>query len=105
MLKPVLKIRFTGSRRVGRIARSENSPGCPLHVYEIDVPAESIHLKDFILPENLSAIDGVIICYDSSDEASFKPVEGLLRALQFQNLFMGVRGFHSPHFFKGDIAP
>lgn len=51
------------------------------------MPAESINLEDFVWPQNLSTIDGVIICYDSSDEASFKPVEGLLRTYNPETYF------------------
>ncbi|KAF9459923.1 ras guanine nucleotide exchange factor domain-containing protein [Collybia nuda] len=66
------------SRRVGRIARGENTPSCPLHVFEVEVATDLSDSKDS-WPDNLSTIDGVIICYDSSNEASFKPVESLLR--------------------------
>lgn len=72
---------------MGRIAHSENTPGCPLHVFEIEVPSESVDLDGFVWPSSLSTIDGVIICYDSSDEASFKPVEGLLRTYNPETSF------------------
>ncbi|KAJ3744510.1 ras guanine nucleotide exchange factor domain-containing protein [Lentinula detonsa] len=67
------------SRRTGELIRDEGTE-CPLHVIEVDVIAElfksPISPLDY-LPEALK-IDGAIICYDASDEASFRPVEDLL---------------------------
>jgi GTPase SAR1 family protein len=75
------------TRRTGKYTRDEGVE-CPLHVIEVDVTAEMLQSPisplDY-LPEALK-IDGVIVCYDASDEASFRPVEDLLkayRALQF----------------------
>ncbi|KAJ3750360.1 ras guanine nucleotide exchange factor domain-containing protein [Lentinula detonsa] len=69
------------SRRTGELIRDEGTE-CPLHVIEVDVIAElfksPISPLDY-LPEALK-IDGAIICYDASDEASFRPVEDLLKA-------------------------
>jgi hypothetical protein len=59
----------------------------PLHVIEVDVTPEMlqspISALDY-LPEALK-IDGVIVCYDASDEASFRPVEDLLKAYRELN--------------------
>ncbi|KAE9411110.1 ras GEF [Gymnopus androsaceus JB14] len=75
------------TRRTGKFTREEGVE-CPLHVIEVDVTAEMLQSPisplDY-LPEALK-IDGVIVCYDASDEASFRPVEDLLKAyrsLQF----------------------
>lgn len=55
-------------------------PDCPLHVIEVDVSINAADLlNDSIWPEGLPRVDGVIICYDASDEDSFLPVEELLR--------------------------
>lgn len=71
------------SRRIG-VIRNDSSPDTPLHVIELDIPKEPTDQKRLDLHQSLS-INGVIICYDSSDEASFEPVEGLLRAFQPTN--------------------
>ncbi|KAF5374764.1 hypothetical protein D9758_000275 [Tetrapyrgos nigripes] len=68
------------TQRAGTLTREEGSPDCPLIVIEVDItpPMLGISAVDY-LPEALK-VDGVIICYDSSSEPSFKPVEELLRA-------------------------
>ncbi|KAJ4486179.1 ras guanine nucleotide exchange factor domain-containing protein [Lentinula aciculospora] len=82
---PHPSIRHT--RRTGKFTRDEGIE-CPLHVIEVDVISGMLQSPvaplDY-LPEALK-IDGVIVCYDASDEASFRPVEDLLKAynsLQF----------------------
>ncbi|KAF5390357.1 hypothetical protein D9757_002906 [Collybiopsis confluens] len=69
------------TRRTGRYTKEEGIE-CPLHVIEVDVTAEMMQSPisplDY-LPEALK-VDGVVVCYDASDEASFRPVEDLLRA-------------------------
>lgn len=62
--------------------RYEDVPDCDLHVLEFEVPAVVDPLSSSnwsLCPEGAPRLDGVIICYDASDEASFRPVEGLLR--------------------------
>jgi len=73
-------IEVAGSHRHGRIARHENFPDYFLHVIDVDVPTQVIDPDDLSWPGQLSRVDGAIICYDSSNEHSFRPVEGLLRA-------------------------
>ncbi|KAJ3928633.1 MAG: ras guanine nucleotide exchange factor domain-containing protein [Lentinula lateritia] len=82
---PHPSIRHT--RSTGTFTRDEGVE-CPLHVIEVDVISEILQSPitplDY-LPEALK-IDGVIVCYDASDESSFRPVEDLLKAyrsLQF----------------------
>ena len=70
------------TRRTGRLAHEDGS-NCPLNVIEVDITdsmlESSISPVDN-LPEALR-VDGVVICYDASVEASFTPVEDLLRKL------------------------
>jgi hypothetical protein len=68
-----------GFHRHGRIAHHEGLPDYFLNVIDVDVPTQVIDSDDLSWPGQLSRVDGAIICYDSSDEHSFKPVEGLLR--------------------------
>jgi hypothetical protein len=71
---------LAGSHRHSRITRHESLPDYFLNVINVDVPTRVINPDDLSWPGQLSRVDGAIICYDSSDEHSFKPVEGLLRA-------------------------
>lgn len=71
------------TRRRGRI-NNENPPDCLLDVIEIDIPMSGGEVSlsgELLLREDLPHIDGVIICYDSSDDGSFRPIEALLRTL------------------------
>lgn len=68
-----------GLQRHGRIAHHESLPDYFLTVIDVDVPTRAINPGDLTWPGQLSAVDGAIVCYDSSNEHSFKPVEGLLR--------------------------
>ncbi|EAU93003.2 hypothetical protein CC1G_06723 [Coprinopsis cinerea okayama7 len=74
-------IRYT--QRTGRIP-SESSADCLLHAVEIDVPSSITALPP--LPKDLPALDGVIICYDSSNATSFQPVEMLLKGYRAKKL-------------------
>ncbi|KAL0571812.1 hypothetical protein V5O48_010142 [Marasmius crinis-equi] len=80
-------IRYT--RRTGRFTHEDGS-SCPLNVIEVDITdamlESSISPVDN-LPEALK-VDGVIICYNASVEASFTPVEDLLRG--YRNLQLPV---------------
>ncbi|KAJ8084022.1 hypothetical protein PM082_002789 [Marasmius tenuissimus] len=80
-------IRYT--RRIGRIAQEDGSD-CPLNVIEVDVT--DAMLESSISPvDNLPEaprVDGVVICYNASLEASFTPVEDLLRG--YRNLQLPV---------------
>lgn len=69
-------------QRHGRIAHHESLPDYFLTVIDVDVPTRAINPGDLTWPGQLSAVDGAIVCYDSSNEHSFKPVEGLLRGYQ-----------------------
>ncbi|KAF9044714.1 ras GEF [Hymenopellis radicata] len=69
------------TRRVGKISKSENTPECPLNVIEVDIPSaipDTTLVTVNFLPE-APRVDGALICYDASDEPSFRPVEALLR--------------------------
>jgi hypothetical protein len=50
---------------------------CLLHVLEVDIAPTNVGLPAG--PEGIPPINGVVICYDSSDQLSFQPVENLLR--------------------------
>ena len=43
---------------------------------EVEIQTTADSLLDW--PQYLPPIDGVIICYDSSNKSSYQPVEGLL---------------------------
>ncbi len=66
---------------MGKIAKSENTPECPLNIIEVDIPSaipDTTLVTVNFLPE-APRVDGALICYDASDEPSFRPVEALLR--------------------------
>ncbi|KAF4605237.1 hypothetical protein EYR40_004020 [Pleurotus pulmonarius] len=70
------------TQRVGRASRNDSHPDCSLYVIEIDIVASRLDpppSKATAWPEGTPRVDGVIICYDASDEASFTPVESLLK--------------------------
>jgi len=63
------------------LTREDGAPECPLKVIEVDITPpmlESAVSAIDCLPQALQ-VDGLIICYDAASEASFKPVEELLR--------------------------
>jgi hypothetical protein len=64
-------------RRIGQVTCDDQSPVLPLHIIE----AETATTFDprVIWPDGLPTLDGVFICYDASNEQSFRPVESLLR--------------------------
>ena len=71
------------SRRIGKLSKTDDSPECPLIVIELDIPSAipdaSLATVNF-LPD-ATKVDGTLICYDASDETSFRPVEALIREL------------------------
>ncbi|KAH6917361.1 ras guanine nucleotide exchange factor domain-containing protein [Coprinopsis sp. MPI-PUGE-AT-0042] len=74
-------IKYT--RRVGRVP-SDSMPDCLLHVVEVDIAATTKLLPP--MPQDLSALHGVIVCYDASTPASFEPVEPLLKECRSKQL-------------------
>ncbi|KAJ2927137.1 hypothetical protein H1R20_g9946, partial [Candolleomyces eurysporus] len=64
------------SRRTGRIP-SESLPEVSLLTLEIDIPQEITELPP--LPPDFPPLDGVMVCYDASNPATFQPVEELLK--------------------------
>ena len=49
-------------------------------VIEIDVPPTDAPIpRDHLWPEAVPCIDAAVICYNSADRSSFRPVETLLR--------------------------
>jgi hypothetical protein len=69
-------------RRTGRIDLEQSPSGKTSHVLEvIEIEALTTNGGLVIRPQGLPPIDGVIICYDASDELSYRPVEGLLSML------------------------
>lgn len=84
------------TRRVGKLPRTDNIQECPLNIIEVDIPLSipdtSVSTVNF-LPE-APRVDGVLICYDASDEQSFRPVEALLRgyrALQLPTVVLACK--------------
>lgn len=84
------------TRRVGKLPRTDNIRECPLNIIEVDIPLSipdtSVSTVNF-LPE-APRVDGVLICYDASDEQSFRPVEALLRgyrALQLPTVVLACK--------------
>lgn len=74
------------TQSVGRASRNDSHPDCSLYVIEIDIVASRLDpppSKAIAWPEGTPRVDGVIICYDASDEASFSPVESLLGEFSF----------------------
>ena len=50
-----------------------------LRVLEIDIPSDfSNGTYHGILPEGAPAVDGLVVCYDASDESTFAHVEAVL---------------------------
>ncbi|TFK57283.1 ras GEF [Heliocybe sulcata] len=74
---------FNYTFRTGKIPRPHSSHGRVLGLMEVDVPARNLdHVSTSagpVWPGGAPDIQGVLICYDSSDETSFQPVERLLR--------------------------
>ncbi|KAK0208341.1 ras guanine nucleotide exchange factor domain-containing protein [Desarmillaria ectypa] len=94
LLGSQLASRYT--RRVGKLPRTDNTRECPLNIIEVDIPLSipdtSVSTVNF-LPE-APRVDGVLICYDASDEQSFRPVEALLRgyrALQLPTVVLACK--------------
>ena len=66
--------------RVGRLNYNQALDRI-LRVLEIDIVALDLTSEHThgIVPEGAPPIDGVVVCYDSSEEASFDQVEPVLR--------------------------
>lgn len=69
---------FSDSIRIGRIAQSDGLSH-PLHVIEVDLSTAVSKTTNAFDIEDIPAVDGVIVCYDSTNQRSFQPVETLLR--------------------------
>ncbi|KAL0951160.1 hypothetical protein HGRIS_007892 [Hohenbuehelia grisea] len=77
------------SQRIGRTSNHKSVPDAHLYVIEIDISASPIDppaLHAVAWPDGTPRVDGVIICYDVSDEASFAPVISLLRGYRDMKL-------------------
>ena len=59
------------------MSQAEDLSDCLLHVLEVDIAPTNVGLP--ARPEGIPPISAVAICYDSSDQSSFQPVENLLR--------------------------
>lgn len=65
--------------RTGKIAQNQNPAGI-LRVIEVDLPDLKLtSASTTFWPESAPRIDGVIVCYDASDEQTFTHVEQLIR--------------------------
>ena len=71
---------FSDVYRVGRLNYNQVSDRI-LRVLEIDIAALDLSDENShgIVPDGAPPIDGVVVCYDSSEESSFDPVETVLR--------------------------
>lgn len=75
----LLTLFVTDVYRVGRLNYNQASDRI-LRVLEIDVISLDLSSDTHgIVPDGAPPIDGVVICYDSSDEISFEHVETVLR--------------------------
>jgi len=66
------------------IAQKENTSQYLLHILEVETsisPLDHSTLRGGFWTESAPRVDGVLICYDSSDAKSFLPVESFLRKL------------------------
>ncbi|TFK77078.1 ras GEF [Pluteus cervinus] len=75
---PNLTNQLRCTRRIGQIS-NEEPPDCRLDVLEVDILVGQVSLDGFHWPEYFPRIDGIVICYDASNQQSFQPVEALLR--------------------------
>lgn len=65
--------------RVGRISHNQ-ATDCLLRVLEVDIPRADLTSGDSrtprsIFPDEAPSVDGLVICYDASEDSSFKLVE------------------------------
>lgn len=96
-------LRFT--RRIGRIRQAEDLSDCLLHVIEVDMAPTNVGLPP--IPEGDPPINGVVICYDSSDQSSFQPVENLLSeysALKLPIVVLACKADLDPQIEPGKVA-
>lgn len=65
---------------MGRISHNQATDRL-LRVLEVDILSLDLSADGYhgILPEGAPAIDGLVLCYDASNEASFANVEDVLR--------------------------
>jgi hypothetical protein len=74
-------IRRTGSLMIDQFDQSLSPGGSiVLDVFEVEIQTTSSGLVE--LPQGLPAIDGIVICYDSSTTSSYQPIESLLSELE-----------------------
>lgn len=59
-----------------------------LDVFEVEIQTTSSGLVEW--PQGLPAIDGILICYDSSAASSYQPIESLLSELRKEYLIMDI---------------
>ncbi len=67
--------------RVGRITYDRAATDRLLRVLEVDISALDLapNSSHGIFPEGAPAIDGLVVCYETSEELSFSAVEEVLR--------------------------
>jgi len=74
-------IRRTGSLMIDQFDQSLSPGGSTiLDVFEVEIQTTSSGLVEW--PQGLPAIDGILICYDSSTVSSYQPIESLLSELE-----------------------
>lgn len=82
-------IRLTGSLMIDQFDQSPFSGGSTiLDVFEVEIQTTSSGLVEW--PQGLPAIDGILICYDSSAASSYQPIESLLSELRKEYLIMDI---------------
>jgi hypothetical protein len=63
-----------------------------LRVLEVDIPSDfSNDTYQGVLPEGAPAIDGLIVCYDASEESTFANIEEVLSMQKVANQNVSVR--------------
>ncbi|KIP11969.1 hypothetical protein PHLGIDRAFT_98679 [Phlebiopsis gigantea 11061_1 CR5-6] len=79
--------RFRYVYRVGRISHNQATDRL-LRVLEVDILSLDLSVNGYhgILPEGAPAIDGLVLCYDASNETSFVHVEDVLHSVAPLNL-------------------
>ncbi|KAF8872129.1 ras guanine nucleotide exchange factor domain-containing protein, partial [Gymnopilus junonius] len=83
--KPLLADLFPDVRQACSVFLDfSTEPSLPVEVVEIEI--QSTDRGPLKLPQELLPIDGVMICYDSSDRESFQPVKSLLHAYRTMSI-------------------
>lgn len=74
----ILLYASTDTSRVGNIPQNQ-SPAGTLRVLEVDLTELKLsNPSNSVWPESAPNVDGVIVCYDASNEKSFVHVEKLI---------------------------